>query len=57
MPLVRHVRRVDAGALLEHLAGEMRRRADAGRGEIELAGIGFAVGDELGERLDRQLGA
>jgi hypothetical protein len=30
-------------------AGEMRRGADAGGGEIELAGIGLGVGDELGE--------
>jgi hypothetical protein len=31
--------RIDAGAQLEHLAGEMRRRADAGRSEIELSGL------------------
>ena len=33
----------------------MRRGADAGAGVIELAGIGFAVGDKLGIGLDAEL--
>ncbi len=55
--LIGHVHRVDPGAQLEHLAGKVRRGADAGRREVELAGIRFAIGDELGERLHRQGGA
>ena len=33
----------------------MRRGADAGRGIIELAGIGFAVGDEVGVGFEAKL--
>ena len=34
----------------EHLAVEVRGRAGAERGVVELAGIGLGVGDELGAR-------
>ena len=34
-----HVHDVDLGHALEQLAGEMVGRADAGRGEIDLAGL------------------
>ena len=43
-------------ALAQHVAGQVRRRADAGRAVVELAGIGLGVGDELVERLRRQRG-
>ena len=50
-----HVCHVDAGLLLDHLAGQMRRRPDAGGRKVELAGIGLGVGDELGKRFHRQM--
>ena len=37
--LVRHVHDVEPEPLLEHLADQVRRRADAGRGVVELAGM------------------
>ena len=42
---------VDAGHLLEHLAGQMRRAAGAGRSEIEFSGVLLGVGHELCDRL------
>ena len=51
---IRHVHDVDPGHHLEQLAGQVRARADAGAGEVELAGIGLGVGDQLGDRFDRQ---
>ena len=48
-----HVDHVDAGHHLEQLAGDMLRRAVAGRRHVDLAGIGFGIGDELGNRLGR----
>jgi hypothetical protein len=45
------VHHVDAGHQLELLARHVNARADAGRGEVELAGIGLGVGDELRNRL------
>ena len=44
---------VDAGHLLEHLAGQMRGAAGAGRSEIELARILLGVSHELRDRLRR----
>ena len=47
---------VHAGHELEQLSRDMLRAADAGRGHVELAGIGLGVGDELGDGLDRHRG-
>ena len=41
---------------LEHLAGQMRARAEPRRAVVELARIGLGVGDELRKRRDRHLG-
>ena len=46
--LVRHVQQLDAGHLLEHLAGHARRRAAAA--EADLAGLRLRERDELGDR-------
>ena len=43
-----HVHDVDAGHHLEQLASHVLRAAVAGRPQVELAGIGLGVGDELG---------
>ena len=43
------------GALLEHLADHVRRRAVARRGEVDLAGVGLGMGDQFGDRMHRQL--
>src|SRR5215472_16054594 len=51
---IRHVRHLDAGGELDHFTGEMRRGADPGGCEVEPAGIGLGIGDELSERLYRQ---
>ena len=51
---VGHVDHVDAGQHLEQFAGHVDRRAVAGRRHVELAGIGLGVGDQFGDRLDRQ---
>ena len=37
---------------LEQLAREMNGRAVAGRGVVELAGIGLGVGDQVLHRID-----
>ena len=42
---------VDAGHLLEQLAGEMRGGADAERSHGDLAGIGLSVVNQLGNRF------
>jgi len=47
---------VDPGRLAEQGAGNERRAGDAGRGEIELAGISLGVGDQFLQILDRHLG-
>jgi hypothetical protein len=56
--LVRHVQRVDAGLQLEHLEREVLRRSLPGRAEGDLAGLGLAAGDDVGngERLLRRVG-
>ena len=48
-----HVDDVDTGLLLEQFAGEMMRRSDARRTELQLAGIGLGVGDQLGHGIRR----
>ncbi len=45
---------VDAGQHLEQFARHVDRRSVAGRRHVELAGIGLGVGDQFGNRLDRQ---
>ena len=49
-----HVHQIDAGHLLEQLAGDMQRRRIAARRHVDLAGIGFRIGDELGHGLRRK---
>ena len=46
---------VDAGAREQQHRREMADVLRAGDREVQLAGIGFGVGDELRQRLDRQL--
>ena len=46
--LVRHMHEIGPGHHLEQFGGRVRSGADALAGEIDLAGIGFAVGDQLG---------
>src|SRR5262245_29317758 len=41
----------DPGHHLEQLTGEMLRGSSAGRPVVEVAGVCFRVGDELGKRL------
>jgi hypothetical protein len=53
---IRHVDHVDASHHLEQLAGHMAPGSVAGRRHVDLARIGFGVGDELGDRLDRHRG-
>ena len=48
-----HLHHLDPGHHLEQLGGDVLRRADAGRGITDLAGIGFDIGDQLGNRLHR----
>ena len=48
---------VDLGDVFEHLSRQMMQAADAGRAVVQLAGIGFGVGDELLEVMDRQVRA
>ena len=48
------MRHLDADALQQQFHGQMRQRADAGRGVIELARILLGVGDEFLERLERR---
>ncbi len=45
---------LDAGFAHQQFAGEMRDRAGAGGGEIELARIGLGVAQQFGERLDAE---
>ncbi len=51
-----HVHDIDAGDLVEELAGQMRHRADAGRGAVELARIGLGVIDQFLDRMHRHVG-
>ncbi len=52
--LVGHRDHLDAGQALEIFAGEMAHGAGAGRRIGQLAGARLRVGDELGDRLNRQ---
>ena len=52
---VGHVHHLDAGLRFQLSRREVRRRAHPLRGVGQLAGIGLAVGDELLERVCRQL--
>ena len=53
---VGHVDHVDARQHLEQFARHMDRGPVAGGRHVELAGIGLGVGDQFGDRLDRNLG-
>ena len=48
--LVRNVRQLDAGLDREIFARDMADRADAGRSEVDLAGIGLRVRDQVADR-------
>src|SRR5262249_38090509 len=50
---IRHVHEVDAGHHLKQLAEYMASTPNAGRRHIDLARIGFRVGDELGNCFGR----
>ena len=53
---IRHMGDLDAGRMHEHREPEMAGGADAGRAEIELAGLRLGERDELRERLRLDLG-
>ena len=53
--LVGHVHDIDLGLGLEQFAGQMRGRAIAGRGEIELAGLRLGERDQLLQRFRRHV--
>jgi hypothetical protein len=48
-----HMNHVDPGHHLEQLARQMCAASDTNRRHVELARIGLAIGDELGNRLGR----
>ena len=48
------VRELDAGELVEHLARQVRRRADAGRGVVQHAGLAARELHQLADRCGRQ---
>src|SRR5215470_17095107 len=50
---IRHMRHLDASHALEQLGKEMVRRAEPGRSEGELAGLGLGEFDETAHRLHR----
>ena len=45
---------VDAGHHPEQLAAEMGQVSGPARGQVDLAGIGLGIGDELGNGLGRE---
>src|SRR5262249_680644 len=49
---IRHVYQVDTRHHLEQLARDMGAAPAAGRGHVDLARIGFRIGDELGNGFD-----
>ena len=53
--LIGHMRQLGAGDGLKQLGGRVRGGANALRGIIDLAGIGFGVGNELGHGLGREI--
>jgi hypothetical protein len=52
--LIGNMHDVDTGHRLEQLAGEMRRRADPVRAEVDAAGPGPRGGDQILDVVDRQ---
>src|SRR6516164_3469336 len=46
----------DAGHHLEQFTGNMVSGTDAGRRHVDVGGMGFGIGDEFGDRLDRYRG-
>jgi hypothetical protein len=46
---------LDPGFLPQQLAGEVMRRADSGGAILQLARIGFGIGDQLRHRIDGQI--
>src|SRR6516165_1129584 len=52
-PTIVHRNQIDARHRLEQLARDMIHATDALRGHIDLARIGFRIGDELGDCLGR----
>ena len=50
-----HVDDIDAGHALEHFAGDVLRRADAGAGDRQLAGLRLGERDQLGIGLRRHV--
>src|SRR5262249_35939902 len=46
----------DAGHHVEQFTGNMVSGTDAGRRHVDVGGIGFGIGDEFGDRLDRYQG-
>ena len=50
-----HVLDIDVRHRLEQLAGEVLRRADAGRGKAQLARVGARIGDQLLHGLGRHV--
>jgi hypothetical protein len=48
--LIRDVDQIHPAHHLEELAGNVLRRAGAGRPVVDLARVGLGIGDELGER-------
>src|SRR6516225_8898107 len=50
---IRHVHEVDAGHHFEQFNENMVSGTDAARPHVDLAGIDFGIGDELGNRVDR----
>src|SRR5258707_15312808 len=53
---IRHMHEGDAGHHLEQFTGNMVSGTDAGRRHVNLGGIGFGIGDEFWDRLDRYRG-
>src|SRR5262245_45008083 len=50
---IRHVDQIDASHHFEQLARHVGRASDAAGRHVDLAGIGFGMGNELGNRLGR----
>jgi hypothetical protein len=48
------MRTLDAGPVLEQLAGEMRHRADPGRALAHCAGMGLGVRNQIVKLLERR---
>ena len=51
--VIRHVHHLDASHQLEKLPGHVTDGPGAERSGVDLAGVGFGVGDKLGDGLDR----